>query len=334
MRARSPRAGCCRPRRSPTRSSSTRSCAPSIRRPARRSRTGCRPRRRRSAATARTSTTRSLQASFKALPTFEDESRKTFDRLTAFSENTDPLVNQLRPAARELSPTLEDLRDISPDLKNLLEELQPLIDASKRGFPAAEQVLEDTRPLLGQLDPATAQLTPAVDFIGQYKPELGSFFANSVAATQAKDPGTTLHYLRTVNPLNLENLAVYPRRLGTNRTNAYAKPGQFDHFMQGLLSYETRHCNRAVPLTITNQPPTAVPDTPVPVLDPLVNTITPAITQQIQQFVPQSLIDNLNKFVLSQVTANGGGAPRCVYQGDYNFSGEKTQYPHVKARGR
>ena len=63
-------------------------------------------------------------------------------------------------------------RDISPDLKNLLEQLQPLIDASKTGFPAAEQVLEDTRPLLGQLVPATAQLTPAVDFIGLYKREL------------------------------------------------------------------------------------------------------------------------------------------------------------------
>ena len=62
-------------------------------------------------------------------------------------------ITQLRPAARELSPTLEDLADLAPDLKNLLEQLQPLIDASKEGFPAAEQVLEDTRPLLGQLDP-------------------------------------------------------------------------------------------------------------------------------------------------------------------------------------
>ena len=76
-----------------------------------------------------------------------------------------------------------------------------------------------------------------------------------------------------------------------------------------------------------------MPSTPAPVQFPLVDTITPAISQAIQQFVPQSLIDNLNKFVLNQVTGSGGGAPRCVYQGDYNFSGEKTQYPHVKALG-
>src|SRR4051812_28506581 len=160
-----------------------------------------------------------LQEAFVALPTFEDESRATLDRLTTFSKDTDPLVTQLRPAARELSPTLQDLEDVAPDLKNLLEELQPLIDASKTGFPAAEQTLEDARPLIGQLNPTTQQLTPALNFLGLYKRELTSFFANTVAATQAKDPGTSLHYLRTTNPLNPENLAVYPRRLPTNRPN-------------------------------------------------------------------------------------------------------------------
>ena len=202
-----------------------------------------------------------LKASFRALPTFEEESRKTFDRLTEFSQTTDPLITQLRPAARELSPTLEDLADISPDLKNLLEQLQPLIDASKTGFPAAEQVLEDTRPLLGQLVPATAQLTPAVDFIGLYKRDLGSFFANSAAATQAKDAGTQLHYLRTSNPVNLENLAVYPRRLPTNRPNPYRLPNGFDEINQGLAVYEDRQCSAAnlIP-SITNTPVDIVND--------------------------------------------------------------------------
>ena len=48
--------------------------------------------------------------------------------------------------------------DIAPDLRNLLLELGPLIDASEDGFPAAEQTLEDLRPLVAQLDPATGQL--------------------------------------------------------------------------------------------------------------------------------------------------------------------------------
>jgi phospholipid/cholesterol/gamma-HCH transport system substrate-binding protein len=275
-----------------------------------------------------------LQETFVALPTFQRETATTLDRLTAFARNANPLVTQLRPAARELSPTLQDLGATAPDLENLFQQLPQLVRAARTGFPATEQTLEDARPLLAQLDPFGRQVTPILDFIGLYKRELTAFFANTVASTQAKDPGTTLHYLRTVNPINLENLAVWPRRLGTNRTNPYAKPGQFDHFPDGLLSYETRHCNRAVPITITNTPPTGVPSLPVPVPIPLVDQITPVLTQQLQQLVPASLLDNLNRFVLDRVTGSGGGAPRCRYQGDYTFQGETSQYPHVKARGR
>ena len=82
-----------------------------------------------------------------------------------------------------------------------------------------------------------------------------------MAATQAKDPGTTLHYLRTSNPLNPENLAVYPKRLPTNRPNPYRLPGGFDELPKGLPVYEDRQCNAAnlVP-TITNTPLTLVND--------------------------------------------------------------------------
>jgi hypothetical protein len=48
--------------------------------------------------------------------------------------------------------------------------------------------------------------------------------------------------------------------------------------------------------------------------------------------VPDSLINNLNTFVLDKITANGGGAPPCKWQGKYTYSGETTQYPHVKAK--
>jgi virulence factor Mce-like protein len=209
-----------------------------------------------------------LQAAFKALPTFEDESKTTLARLTRFSHDTDPLVTQLRPAARELSPTLRDLADVAPDLKNLLEQLQPLIDASKRGFPAAEKVLEDSRPLIAQLLPATQQLTPMIQFLGTSKRELTSFFANSSVATQATDPDTNLHYLRTTNPLNPENLAVYPKRLQTNRPNPYRLPNGFDQLATGLPVYEDRQCTASnampsitnVPIDVTNTVTSTVSD--------------------------------------------------------------------------
>ena len=56
-----------------------------------------------------------------------------------------------------------------------------------------------------------------------------------------------MHYLRTTNPLNPENLAVYPRRIGTNRPNAYALPGDYTQLTSGLPEFDNRHCGNGVP---------------------------------------------------------------------------------------
>jgi phospholipid/cholesterol/gamma-HCH transport system substrate-binding protein len=249
-----------------------------------------------------------LKQAFVALPTFERESSLAIERLSEFSRDTDPLVTQLRPAARELSPTLRDLGAISPDLEALLRELGPLIDASRRGFPAAERVLEDARPLIAQLDPAMRQITPILDFIGLYKPELTAFFANTPAATQAKD-STGVHYLRTTNPLNPENLAVYPRRIGTNRPNAYTQPGNFGQLGQGMPVFENRHCGRGEP-AITN-----VPSVPV-----------------VEELIPAELLDRIEQYAFAGSPGGDGPAPPCRLQGPYSFGGEVTQYTHVRAR--
>jgi phospholipid/cholesterol/gamma-HCH transport system substrate-binding protein len=274
-----------------------------------------------------------LKESFVALPTFERESRRTLDRLTTFARDTDPLVSQLRPAARQLSPTLRDLSALAPDLRALFRDLDPLIVASRTGFPAAQRILRDLRPLLAQTDPALRQVVPMLEYIGLFKPELNSFFANTAATTQALDPGSRLHYLRTTNPLNPENLAAYPRRIGSNRPNPYQLPGAYGELASGLESYETRHCGRAVP-TIGTAPtvpapqlpaPGPLPDLPVPVPtavptpNPL-SALTPVVDQLIQQ---------INQFAFPVASQ---GAPPCKQQGPFNVSGETRQYPHLKAK--
>jgi phospholipid/cholesterol/gamma-HCH transport system substrate-binding protein len=265
---------------------------------------------------------RDLQAAFVALPTFEDESRRTLARLTAFARNTNPLVTQLRPAARELSPTLIDLKGLAPDLKRLFVELNPLIDASKQGFPAAQRVLRDLRPLLGQIDPAANQLVPVLDWLGLYKRELTSFFANTVAATQAKSAGSPVHYLRTTNPLNPENLAVYPKRLPTNRPNPYAKPGAFDRLAKGLRVFEDRQCTGGPDPAVTNLVP-EVPSTPdLPVVGDLV--------PDPDELISDDLLARIQKFAFGGA-GQAVAAPACVRQSPYTFGGETTQYPHVTA---
>jgi phospholipid/cholesterol/gamma-HCH transport system substrate-binding protein len=280
---------------------------------------------------------RELQETFVALPTFERESRQTVDRLTQFARDTDPLVTQLRPAARELSPTLRDLAALAPDLEAFFRETNPLIDASREGFPAAERVLRDLRPLLAQVDPALRQLNPVLEALSFYQRELTAFFANTVAATQATTVTTRgpLHYLRTQNPFNPENLAVYPKRIPSNRPNPYTLPGHFDQIRTGLPQYETRHCGRDALPSIVNTPQQIAPATPtlpdltlpipVPVPVPDVENVVNGAYS-----LPDRLFSDIVRFAFPNGPPNEPPAPPCRQQPKFTFQGETSQFPHVK----
>jgi phospholipid/cholesterol/gamma-HCH transport system substrate-binding protein len=245
-----------------------------------------------------------LEGTFKALPTFERESTTTLKRLTAFAHNTNPLVTQLRPAARQLSPTLKSLSALAPDAKKLFKAIDPLVTASRKGLPATQNFLDELHPLLADFDPVLRQLNPILEGVGAYKNEVTAFLANTVAATQAytvPKPGVQLHYLRSMNPVNPENFAVYPVRVGTNRPNPYAFPRNFDNLPQGMPQYETRQCSRGTP-TIVN-----------PLLD----------------IMPQSLQDAIQKYAFGPV-GQAVPAPPCKQQPPFVFQGETSQFPHVK----
>src|SRR3954454_4257453 len=158
-----------------------------------------------------------LKALFRVLPTFQHESTLTVNRLTRFARNTNPLIDDLHPAARELSPTLVQLSLLAPDAKAFFTDLGPLITASEKGLPALEDFLDQCRPFLGEFDTPLRQLNPILKYVGAYRNELRTFFTNVPAATQATDRPVNakgpVHYLRTLNPVNPENLAQYPHRL-------------------------------------------------------------------------------------------------------------------------
>jgi hypothetical protein len=257
-------------------------------------------------------------------------------RLEEFARDTDPLIDQLRPAAREISPTLTDLSALAPDLKRLFRDLDPLITASRRGLPAVQQFLEDLRPALGEFDPVLRNLNPIANWLGEYRNELRAFFSNVPAATQART-GNGVHYLRTTNPQNPENFAVYPRRIGSNRPNPYMKPGGYldverlNDADPGLLAYETRHCGRPNP---TTEPAAAIADALQQLLPVLQQVPTPANPSP-----PNA--NQLASSILSYGFNNAGRdvpAPPCVDQGPYRTAegefvaagGEVTQFPHVR----
>jgi ABC-type transporter Mla subunit MlaD len=243
-----------------------------------------------------------LQDTFRVLPTFLAESRKTLTRVSAFAQNANPLVTQLRPAARELSPTLVQLEKLAPDLRGLFRDIDPLVKVSRAGLPATSQFFDELRPLLDATDPFLRNLNPMLQWIGLYKHEITAFFANDVAATQAtglgSDQKTQLHYLRTTNPLNPENLAIYPHRISSNRSNPYTRP----------LEYKDLPLKVFGKYTCTNNPiPTLAPDA--------------------NQLLPQSLVDLINRFAYT----NGNVAsPPCDEQAPLgDLIGQSGKYPHI-----
>jgi phospholipid/cholesterol/gamma-HCH transport system substrate-binding protein len=248
---------------------------------------------------------RELREALVALPTFQREARATVQRLDRFATDTDPLVAQLRPAARELSPTLVDLKALAPDLRGLFADLNPLISASSTGFPAAQRLLADLRPFLRQVPPTLAELTPILRFIAPYKREITAFVANSVAATQAAAlvGDRRVHYLRTTNPLHPQLLAAYPRRIGSNRSNPYPKPGAFAK-LSDVPVFETRNCGRG---------------------DPVIDLTDPQALAELGQ----QAIGTIGSLLQPPAAGQQVPAPPCNDQGPFGFQGRSLWYPHV-----
>ena len=172
-----------------------------------------------------------LAESFQILPTFQRESRLTLEALDDFQVNARPLVQKLLPVANDISPTLRSVRQLSPNLENLFRDLDPLIDAGEVGLPALERFLgpEGLRPLMDALDPFLANLNPPVRYLRYFRKTTTDFLATpgvALAHTLEPQPGqpAARHYLPQVPFNSAEVLSVYPRRIDTNRGNAYPSP--------------------------------------------------------------------------------------------------------------
>jgi virulence factor Mce-like protein len=268
-----------------------------------------------------------LEETFRIFPAFERESRLTLTRLSEFARNTDPLIQQLRPAARELSPTLIDLGRLAPDLEAFFNGFANTIAAGKRGLPATQKLIDDDlRPLLSRIDPYFADFNSLFEGLRLYRRELAAFFANlSAAANQTiEEGGTPTRDVRTLPVLAPDTLAGYPQRLQANRTNPYVAPEGFLNLSSGLLSYETRQCATGVDAT----------------LDPAdANQLIPASPAESTDF-----FDRIIEYVYADIAAGAGGvyhaddlpAPGCTQQPDFQSIGEpseSTQYLHTYEQG-
>ena len=257
----------------------------------------------------------SFAAAFRALPTFEKNSRVALKELDRFGDNASPFLDEFKAVEKKLAPLLQAAKPFAPQFDSFLSSLGPLTKAAKKGLPATGKMLDLTTTQLENFRPILHNFDPFLQYLGEYVPELQAFFANFTASTQAHGSNTNTpgspaqHYLRIMNVLNPESLAVYAKQPGTNRGNPYFKPGAFKAIANGGLQvFSNNGCANPVPSV--SGPPNAT--------------------------ISQSLIEQLIQFNVANApeTPNKVPAPACNQQGPFTFNGQTSQYPHVVYGGK
>ena len=246
-----------------------------------------------------------IEGLFRAFPSFIDNSSSALKALAAYAVNTRPLMVQLQPVATQLSRFLVNAKGLSNNFDQFFVGQGQLQKASVKGLPASSRFLTDTRNLLAQLDPFLRNFNPFLRYLSLYKREISALFANDTATLQATDQigNNRVHYLRLTSPVNPESLAVYPQRLGSSRHNPYFQPGGYNNLKSGLEDFNTNLCGQGG----------------FPTLGPADANMSETLRSNILAF-----------FLNNGVTT----APPCKQQAPFTFSGETSQFPHVRTDPR
>ena len=254
-------------------------------------------------------------AAFRALPTFERNSRTAFKELDRFAADASPFLDEFKPAERQLSALLQAAKPFAPEFDKFLTALGPLTKAAKRGLPDVKKTLDLTVPVLENLRPVLHNFDPFLQYTGEYVPELQAFFANLTAASAASEKNSNIeggvykgpkqHFLTTMNVLSPESLSTYPARIGTDRSNAYPLPGTYNSLASGLPVFSAANCANSAPSIDKNGAASEV--------------------------VSKSLIEEILATGLANEpeTPNKVAAPACKQQGPFTFNGQTSQFPHA-----
>ncbi|HEX3510399.1 MAG TPA: MlaD family protein [Solirubrobacteraceae bacterium] len=256
---------------------------------------------------------------FQALPAFEHNSRVALKELDRFAADATPFLEEFQPAERRLSSLLTAAKPFTPEFNGFLTSIGPLTAAAKVGLPDIKKTLNLTTPVLENTRPVLHNLDPFLQYTGEYVPDVQAFFANLTAATAFQGTNGSLsategpkeHLLTTMSVINPESLALYPSRIGTDRSNPYQHAGALQQLASGPLSvYSSSAC--------ANSAPAVNPEGPES------ESISKSVIEQILGF----------KVANKPESPNEVAAPPCQQQSPSTFNGQTSQFPHVVYNGK
>ncbi len=253
---------------------------------------------------------------FRLLPGFEHNSTVALKETDKFAAIANPYFEEFRVTERQLAALLQAAKPFSPQFNAFLTSLGPLTKAARTDLPDMKKALELTVPILENFRPVLHNLDPFLQYLGEYVPELQSFFANVTAATQATESSSDLgkagfkqHIFYAMSVLSPESLAIYNSRIGTNRANAYPHSGAYSSLASGLPVFSSSSCANSAP-AISGPPNETVSEELIKELTHVKNAGESPVANE-----PE--------------TANKVAAPSCVQQSPFTFNGETSQFPHA-----
>jgi phospholipid/cholesterol/gamma-HCH transport system substrate-binding protein len=262
---------------------------------------------------------------FRALPTFEHNSTVALKETDKFAAIANPYLKEFQPTERQLSALLQAAKPFTPQFNSFLTALGPLTKAAKSGLPDQKKALELTIPVLENIRPVLHNLDPFLQYLGEYVPELQSFFANITAATEATESSSDFppppaprapkqHVLTAMQVLTPESLAIYPKRIGTNRANAYPHSSVYGSLVSGLPVFNASTCANSAPSV--SGPANEI------------------VSEELLKLLTHPSNAGESPIANEPETANKVAAPGCTQQSPFTFNGETSQFPHAAYKAK
>jgi phospholipid/cholesterol/gamma-HCH transport system substrate-binding protein len=135
-----------------------------------------------------------LGATLGRLPGVLQHATGTLGRVPGTVDQTLPMLEELAPATEHLRPVAKNLRPLLQDLRPTVDQLRPTLDSLSRLLGITPGLLEESIGTIPDADRAMTGLTPALDFLRPYTPEIAGWGANWGSAAGNYDNNG--HYTR------------------------------------------------------------------------------------------------------------------------------------------
>lgn len=137
---------------------------------------------------------------------------EVLDTVPGTVDTASPLLEDLEPVSRRLGPVAADLRPLLADLRPAVADLRPTLDAASELLAVTPGLLDSLHGTVPAANQALVGLTPTLDFLRPYSPELAGWMSNWASAMANYDANG--HYVRGMVQGGVEAWNANPGVLG------------------------------------------------------------------------------------------------------------------------